>query len=437
MCFGLRGVNAQTDTPTPTITRTPTNTPAFGTFTPVAATETPVGDRFDCPDEPVYSNDVALSYLVQCGHCVTEVTATPRQVSSGGLPSVGLPITPLFTASPTPTGIWFPVTMTPDPNLTQYPTITPEWFVSPTATSAFTSTPAPTSTPQPQRQVIDWLWNGDYDFEIVVSHGTFEHGVNGEVYEWVTNVSDQPAFFIVFDEEVFVHDITLSYDLSCSSGGCTNDISLEHWQDGLTNGIEDGFAWCNAQHAAENSDPTTHCYPRPLAQSQDDLPYDSDNVVGITHNIGRSVKEVFLGHASYGSGVFAPGWMSNLTVDYEPLVVIEITPTPTPFVTMTAAPYVDCRNPESAEDDTQLAETDALSGGLVAISRTCFTFIDPSFRVDLRFINPDFLLDPDDVEICIVVYQLPSFSLFGIPLPLDMVLSVMIIAYVVRTLRSY
>lgn len=437
--LGLRGVSAQTDTPSSTLTRTATRTPNAATFTPGTPTETPSGNRFLCPEGQVFSSDVSFDYLNQCSHCVTYITPTPVQVSNGGLPSIGLPITALFTATATPTGIWFPRTSTPSPFLTVYPSATPPFvstdFISPTPSITPSPTPLFTATPGLITVQIDFN-----DAAFSNSHGWVLEDNANENYSYVLD-NDFPES--IFNPYTGTSIPLLGFLLRRLTTSSQYIISIDY------------------DYTQGNRGCTVNCGNAPAFQlSRDDFAVSvltDDWQIGFPgfHNtyvegqtlhrhidVNDFVREIQAGVTLFGSdGAFPEeDYISNLEIVYLQGTGDEPTPEPsatfTPTITLTPSGYIDCRNVDSRYEDIPLADTDAFDG-LNAVSRTCFTLIDPSFVVDLTGLNGDWLLNPDDLEVCIVIYRVPTFSLFGVNLPLDMLLSVTIIAYLIRTLRSY
>lgn len=426
----------EVDAQTATATRTPTVTPNGATFTPAPATSTPDGGRFLCPEDPVYSSDVGMSYLVQCGHCVTYTTPTPSSVQVGSLPQMGLPITSLFTRTPTPTGTIGPtITATVNPYLTQYPTVTPAFFwgtPGPTETFEFTT---PTVTPTPVSAVIFGLQDGfngggvtvvtwdDYwdspdgfQYDYYSETGTFERGSHSNL-----------GLAIVFDDLTFVHEIEYTvYNMSLF-GDFEYETTLRTHEPGGTD-----ILWATGNGSI-------HVHTGPGGDNEFLSDYD-----GFTRTItvDREVYALLIDTGHY-SGAIASG-VSSLILDRLEYIDNSMTvPTPTPTLTpeftatMTPAGYVDCRNPATGTETEQVVDAAGMQNGLVALYRTCFTLIDPSFQLDLTWLNPDWLIDPEPVEICIVAYRVPPIKLLGIELPLNMLLAVTIIAYFIRTLRVY
>lgn len=436
VCLRLLAVDAQTDTPVPTITRTATSAWQVVTFEPGTATETPVAGRFECPDEPVYSRDVSLSYLAQCGHCVTRITATPEQVSRGGLPQLKLPITPIAPTK-TPTGIWFPRTSTPSPYLTVYPTITPTWFVStaavtPSATLSVTLTPSPTPDPLIIVPVLasgsQVVTNFDVEFEFYNGSPLFTSQQGSSSIEFVQGAADMLGLNIVFDEPTVLHRVVLeaaSGSYSCPGGStCGYHLNALLFHDGDAMVLAGSGSWGYPEY--------TYSYDLNDEQFFDFDAFPPSPVTSL------QILMVYYDTAMTGGfrlGAVDTAYFQNIFLEIEGGVYVP--PTATPFISPTPADYVDCRNPATGIEETQVAETTILDGSFRPLSRTCFTLIDPSFVLNLTGLNADWYLDPDDLEVCIVLYALPSFAIFGVQLRLDMLIGVVIVAYLIRLFRSY
>lgn len=430
VCLRLPGVEAQTDTPNPTLTRTATRTPDFNTFTPEATDDSADGSRFLCPEEPVFSSDVPLRYLTECGHCVTHVTSTPEQVSHG-LPRFGLPTVVLRTPSATPTGIWFPRTSTPSPFLTVYPTITPGWMgEASTAIAGFTSTPVMTSTPT-----------------FFSTHINFVEAFEGGFEGWgITGSGDIEVYSVVFDDEFpfaafnpYTGTGVPGLGFSVRWIGTPGLVELIGYEFDYINGVRGCSGACGSVIHANSAvdEAVLDEFINNIGYPSFQFPYSEGVPVHFERSFNADIKGLtFFVSQNDTSGIYRPDYIEDLWIYYR-VIVEPGAATATPTTTLTPAPDIDCRNPDTGIEHEVLVETDAFEGGLQAISRTCFTVIDPSLKLDLSGLNAAWVVDPDDLEICVVLYRVPFFALIGIPLPLEMVLLVMIIAYLVRLFRSY
>jgi len=388
-----------------------------------------------------------MSYMVQCGHCITHQTPTPAPVQHGSLPEVGLPLTSLFTATRTPTGTISPSPApTINPYITAYPTITPVWFVGPgdtpfpTFTPTITSTPAASATPSDGLHTLhlnlDLAYlDQDGGWYVTDSNVPSSFGFHADMsfVNRLTNPSGygaQPN--LGFQLRRVVHDLvfieSIQYTYHSSVRGCVS-------------GCGNAVAWnfYDLTHEIVHND---YCYGAPCASAAYDEGVDHVLIVPVNQYVETFQSGVSL----LGSSAFTPDdYIEDIYVNWRdsdaptPTPPPTSTPTLTPTATATLTPpgYVDCRFPASGRETTALADGSSLTGGLQAISRSCFTVISPDFRLDLTGLNPAWLIAPEPLEVCIVSYRVPALTLLGQPLPLDMVLAVLVIAYFVRTLRQY
>lgn len=398
-------VEAQTLTPAPSATKTPVQT-----WTPSPTFDSAGNARFNCPDEQYYFDEVDVAYIGQCSHCLTRRTPTPDAVGEG-LPEFDIPITtltivPLGTQTATTTMV----------GGTYYPTRTPYWqgTFTPVPTDTPVNSPTPTLTPTLQPT---WEW----------THYNFTYA----------DAPETPTLYPIYDV----------------SGAWT-------WDDDMGWGVPAGHA-CDVQFKFNLIEETN------VVQVQIDSYADSifignqlQSALGagaFTMDIDGYVRPPVSGYQSAVKTYFpTPHYIDKYRISscingqyyiqgvwvakaapistYTPTPDATITPTFTPTATQNPQ-EVDCRNPYGHDVLPPLVETDALDYSIVA--RECYTVIPDGFYIDLSFVNPDFVIGIDGLEVCVNYVRLPNMAILGINLPFGALVVTVLVGFFFRRFSTF
>lgn len=441
MLFGLvsvSAVNAQTDTPSPspspTITNTPAGLPTLPPLTPSVFPTRMVGS-LNCPGYPVYYDEVDLQYVVQCRRCLSERPEPTKNVSYG-IPQYGLPQTPLHTATATVTGT--PPTRTPNPYVTEYPTVTPDGdvptlTVAPTNTPTLTSTPVPTNTPSDGEIVFahfDFNNPSAYEFDVHPTTRVFGGGLADiTIDNWIEPTEDTGGieegyitFEYVWDEPTWIEDVLFDvHNANASSGQLITIAILDYGQTTLR--MEN--IWIGT------GDPFGADYIISPVSGWIDINYNIDltaqyvvvNAVPYFDTAGQFIRARNFETNYESFGGFLP--TSTPSATYTPSATF----TPAPTSSATPYGYVDCSLPFAPVDreeyvDLQLNEfvgencPAAILGPIDATS------------IDERLYIPQ-------IELCIKWVSLPVLRLFNISVPLGTIIAVGALMWVWRFLSQW
>lgn len=449
LVVGNNRVLAQT--PTSTITNTPAPFPTVGlvTSTPTA---TGVPPNLDCPDFPVYFDEVDLTYARMCSRCLSE-RPTPTRGISHGLPSYDIPVTALYTPTNTPTGT---LTITPDTEATYYPTVTPPGFVAsntplpglftPSRTPTITPSPTLTATSTPELTFINF-YDADAalgDWELF--YGAYTANAPGFGYEF--NVDEyrldnplgggyEALGFQLFTTTGSVYVRTIEYDLYLPVRGCTDlcgyhaQTFINHFGGGLDGyylgyGISYGYPFYTSGYA---EGVLTH-----------HVITVNDYVGSIEWIMGQYQSGTYDSHGNYGAD-----YVRNVFIDYDPFgfETPEPTDTPTqtytpdgadtatPTITPTPPGFIDCSKPFGVIDrsDMMTVEFGTFSG------ESCPLTIFPG--IDLRDATTDDRLVIPQIDLCIKWVTMPQVNIFGIPIPIGMVIAALVVGFIFHALLRF
>lgn len=428
ICLVLSGLHtvkseAQTLTPSNTPVGLPT-LPSVGTVTPSG---TQVPNQVNCPPFPVYYDEVDLSYARVCYRCMSE-RPTPTKSVGNGLPSYNLPKIPLFTPTITPTG-----TITPffDPDATYYPTATPYGLLGtdvPTWTPSPTFTP--TATPYPSLTIVHvdfsqaisgygqgWILSPNgvagYEFDIASNYRIYNPNLPSSLGFTLSRFDDEPIYVIGYE-------YTYNSGTRGCSGTCGNAPAI--------------FSSYSGGYVLEDTQIGYPGYHYPYFEG-----YDYD----LSKDVNGWVESMQFGVTLFGSPATNNDYIEHLFITYITPETLLPTSTPTntptitqtPDLTLTAAPtmtpsgFIDCSMPFGQKNYDQAVSLQVSN----FIGETCPLTVVPNIdmsSIDERLVIPQ-------VDLCIKWVGLPVIALFGLNIPLGMIVAVIALGYLIRRLAEF
>lgn len=469
---GVGGVNAQTstNTPAPTITRTPIHT-----FTP-SPTFNPSFNRFNCPDETYYYDEVDIQYIAQCSHCLQHRAATRvaygNQIPDAPINLSPLPLTPLQTeGTPSPSAA-IPLTYVP----TQTPawmgtiTLTPTNTLPPTPTelstgvATFTLTPSltPSLTPNPYyTEVYDLSISNGWQ-AVNPNTGALSNSVSiagspsisiaqSGAYWFLSSTIRSGIYASAFTSSPLsrVVGVQLLYSTTVTSASLTGSPQVAFYVGNEKIIIASGSTYrvAPAANATAGVDyvGAIHSFYLATPSGSDILLSAWSGGVGVPGGTPTLINDV--DHAGIYMAVNPPGgnttikelyiWrMYDWTPEFTPTLSPTPTGSPTPTPTQTPNPNeVDCRFPFN-HNNVPMIETD-LTDSYSIVQQECYIIIPSGFYVDLSALNADWIIEISGLQVCVNFIALPNISIMGVNLPIGGLLVAVLAGFIFRRFATF
>lgn len=456
--LGFTGVSkAQTETPTPTITRTPVLT-----FTPSPTFDVSL-NRFNCPDEIYYYDEVDIRYIAQCSHCLQERPRTKvafgNDIPDAPIGLSPLPVTPLGTqGTPSPS---------PTVPLTYVPTRTPFWMGTVTFTPTNTLPPTPTalttgvSTFTPSPTLSPTATYALYITEVVDFSTPDLFGavsrVDGSVHSSLTG-----SFWNATQEAWEFSGWPEIREMIQRSNYRDNVLGMElfyRWSGSSAAGSDVRFTFGNLQVTRSPSNTYFWFVPTPTPA----LRFQASSI-GVGNDNNQRIISVFVPEwetttptpivgddtffyvSSGSSSMTNPMYIDKivytlLNPEIPPPTLIPtetLTPTLTPTPTSSPTPNpneVDCRFPFN-HSDTPIFETD-LTDSYSIVQQECYVIIPSGWGIDLSAFNPDWVIELTGLQLCISFFTLPSFSIMGVSIPVGGLFIAILVGFIFRRFATF
>lgn len=376
---------------------------AYPTLTPIGATQTnipPVSTmNFACPVGAPYGWGTvtpSIDWLYSCGQC--SVTSTPSYLTP----------TPFFNGTGTPPSGCDPYgTGTPVPTV---PAGTPQNFCQ------FPTTPIPPTSIPPSSPISCNSSNGATCEEINAYTIKFTFNQNGTIDLGYTLPDNTSSAYYKYSGLNYWVSSTGSYIVAIAG-------DLEHW---VTSRTDQEIVF----PCEYNSIPSCRVPIGATVQQLNNLTKSSDGVISPSINDSRFFR--FLPRRSGGNtgGTYSVLWSGSLYVSTSPINLNAPTPSPTPTINPNY-----CGSVSSSSVPNQFS----LSGTGAIVEQSCFTTPELNYADLLNAVIPDWLGGFDDwfisifpIDIVIppqtVCIRQRDFSLylFGVRIPVEMALSIMI-----------